>query len=105
MLPPMRASRPAAVSMWPNKAVVVDLPLVPVITTTLGRLFSGAALTVRAKSSMSPTISTPAARAICTVQCGSGWVSGAPGDSIRASNWDQSAVRRSTSGSFSATAA
>ena len=41
---------------------------------------------------MSPTISTPAALAFSTVQCGSGWVSGTPGESIRAANCDQSAV-------------
>ena len=45
---------------------------------------SGAAFTARAKSSMSPMISTPAALAVSTVQCGSGWVSGTPGDSTRA---------------------
>ena len=56
MLPPMRTSRPAPAQMWPIRAVVVDLPLVPVMATTLGRLCSGAAFTVRANSSMSPTI-------------------------------------------------
>ncbi len=98
MLPPMRASRPAWRQMWPIRAVVVDLPLVPVMATTLGRLCAGAAFTVRANSSMSPRISTPAAWACSTVQCGSGWVSGTPGESIRAAKLDQSAVARSTSG-------
>ncbi len=64
--------------------MVVDLPLEPVIAATLGRLCAGAAFTVRAKSSMSPTISTPEAWALSTVQCGLGWVSGTPGDSISA---------------------
>src|SRR5579859_4060692 len=105
MLPPMRTSRPAWAQTWPISAVVVDLPLVPVTATIFGRLCSGAAFTVRAKSSMSPTISTPAALAFSTVQCGAGWVSGTPGDSMRAANCDQSAVARSTSGRPSACAA
>ena len=37
------------------------------------------AMRSRAKISMSPMISTPLARAVLTVQCGSGWVSGTPG--------------------------
>src|SRR6185437_4160308 len=105
MLPPMRASRPASRQTWPTSAVVVDLPLVPVMATILGLRCSGAAFTARAKSSMSPTISTPAARAFSTVQCGAGWVSGTPGDSIRAANPLQSAVLRSTSGKPAAAAA
>ena len=105
MLPPTRVSRPAAAQMWPIRAVVVDLPLVPVMAMIFGRLCSGAALTVRAKSSMSPRISTPASRAFSTVQCGLGWVSGTPGDSIRAANFDQSAVVRSTTSRPSASAA
>ena len=105
MLPPMRTSRPAWAQTWPISAVVVDLPLVPVMATIFGFLCSGAAFTARAKSSISPTISTPAARALSTVQCGAGWVSGTPGDSIRAANWLQSALDRSTSGRPSAAAA
>src|SRR3954471_12616769 len=105
MLPPMRVSRPASAQMWPIRAVVVDLPLVPVMATIFGRLCSGASFTARAKSSMSPTISTPAALAFSTVQCGAGWVRGTPGDSIRAANRDQSAVVRSTIGKPSAAAA
>ncbi len=104
MLPPMRTSRPASAQMWPIRAVVVDLPLVPVMATIFGRLCSGAAFTVRAKSSMSPTISTPSALALSTVQCGLGWLSGTPGDSIRAAKSPQSAVVRSVSSRPSATA-
>src|SRR5689334_5637582 len=44
---------------------------------------------------MSPRISTPAALAFATLQCGSGWVSGRPGESIRAANSLQSALFRS----------
>ena len=35
------ASRPACRRTWPIRAVVVDLPLVPVMATTFGRLCSG----------------------------------------------------------------
>src|SRR3990167_1735873 len=105
ILPPIRVSRPAEAHRWPIRAVVVDLPLVPVMAMIFGRLWTGAAATVRAKSSMSPRISTPAALAFCTVQCGLGWVSGTPGDSISASNWRQSAASRSTTGKPSAAAA
>ena len=35
MLPPIRAGTPALSSRWWTSAVVVDLPLVPVIPTTL----------------------------------------------------------------------
>ena len=41
-------------------------------------------------------ISTPAALALATVQCGSGWVSGTPGASTRAANRLQSASLRSS---------
>src|SRR3989344_1889194 len=101
----MRVSRPAWAQMWPIRAVVVDLPLVPVMATTLGRLCSGAAFTARAKSSMSPMISTPAALARSTVQCGVGCVSGTPGDRTRAAKLHQSAELRSTSSNPSAAAA
>ena len=68
---------PAARRMWAISAVVVDLPLVPVTATTG---LPGAALArSRKNSSTSPMISTPAACALRTVQCGSGCVSGTPG--------------------------
>ncbi len=70
-------------------AVVVDLPLVPVMPTTLCGGSSGRA---RANSSMSPMISTPASRARCAI----GWrLRGRPGVTTRLSNWVRSAVSRS----------
>ena len=70
MLPPIATSRPASSSTWAISAVVVDLPLVPVMATNGA---SGAlAPRSRAKSSMSPTIGTPASSARLTVQCGVG---------------------------------
>ena len=83
MLPPIATSRPASFSTWAISAVVVDLPLVPVMATNGA---SGAlAPRSRAKSSMSPTIGTPASSARLTVQCGFGWVSGTPGASTNSS--------------------
>ena len=59
MFPPSATSRPASRSTWAISAVVVDLPLVPVIATNGA---SGARTArSREKSSMSPTIGTPAA--------------------------------------------
>ena len=85
---------PACRRMCAISAVVVDLPLVPVMATNGA---SGALLArSRANSSMSPMISTPAALALCTVQCGSGCVSGTPGASTSAANRLQSAVARSS---------
>ena len=96
MLPPICASLPACPRMCAIRAVVVDLPLVPVMATNGA---SGALLArSRANSSMSPMISTPAARAFCTVQCGSGCVSGTPGASTSAANRLQSAAERSSTG-------
>ena len=62
MLPPIRLGTPAVCKMWWTSAVVVDLPLVPVMPTTL---CGGSSARARANSSMSPMISTPAARARC----------------------------------------
>src|SRR5215217_6011512 len=53
---------------------------------------------------MSPSTSTPAARALSTVQWGLGWVRGAPGDRTRAANPDQSATVRSSTAKPSASA-
>ena len=87
---------PAARRMWAISAVVVDLPLVPVMAR---KGASGAILArSRQNSSTSPMISTPAARAFSTVQCGAGCVSGMPGARTRAANARQSAVRRSATG-------
>src|SRR5258708_20179191 len=44
---------------------------------------------------MSPIPSTPACRAVSTLQCGAGWVSGAPGVRISAEKLAQDTVRRS----------
>src|SRR5215213_4802593 len=74
-------------------AVVVDLPLVPVMATNGA---SGAwRRRSRQNSSMSPITSQPAWRAISTDQCGAGCVSGAPGVKISAEKFDQDTVRRS----------
>ena len=95
ILPPIATSRPASLSTWAISAVVVDLPLVPVMATNGA---SGArAARSRAKSSMSPTTGTPASSARLTVQCGSGWVSGTPGASTNSLKLRQSACARSTS--------
>src|SRR3990170_1605176 len=84
-------------------AVVVDLPLVPVTATNgaSGQLLARS----RQKSSMSPMISTPAARALATDQCGAGCVSGTPGASTRAANRLQSALARSSMAKPAAAAA
>src|SRR5215471_6852615 len=92
MLPPSSVSWPALSSKCATSAVVVDLPLVPVMATNTE---SGAMRRrSRQKSSMSPITSTPAARARPTVQCGAGWVSGTPGASSSAAILDQSTSRR-----------
>src|SRR5471030_1293373 len=44
---------------------------------------------------MSPITSTPACCAASTVQCGAGWVSGAPGVSTKAAKFAQDTVRKS----------
>ena len=54
-LAPIAALAPAFSNIKPTKAVTVDLPLEPVIPTT-----RALPLTSLAKSSISPTISTPA---------------------------------------------
>ena len=94
ILPPIATSWPKPVKRCAVSAVVVDLPLVPVMAT---KRDSGAtAARSRQKSSMSPMIGTPAALASATVQCGFGWVSGTPGASTKAAKLDQSASCRST---------
>src|ERR1700742_5158162 len=49
----------------------------------------------RQNSSISPITSTPASRAFNTLQCGAGWVSGAPGVRISAEKFVQDTLRRS----------
>ena len=69
MFPPTRTSPPASRNIAPRAAVVVDLPLVPVIAATVP-------FSIRKPSSSSATTGTPAARAACS----SGIVEGTPGD-------------------------
>src|SRR3954451_8882112 len=93
MLPPIWVSYPATFVRCAIKAVVVDLPLVPVIATNGA---SGAwRRRSRQNSSMSPITSQPASRAFSTLQCGTGWVSGTPGASTRAAKSAQETVRKS----------
>ena len=70
ILPPIWASRPALLSRWAISAVVVDLPLVPVMATS-GQSAPDFARS-RQNNSMSPMISTPALPASAAVQCGCG---------------------------------
>ena len=74
-------------------AVVVDLPLVPVMTTVLLPL--PALARSRKKSSMSPMTSTPALRAFRTLQCGSGCLSGMPGARTSAAKDEKLAADKS----------
>ena len=92
MLPPISTDLPAAVSRWAISAVVVDLPLVPVMAMK-GASGASFARSIQ-NSSTSPMIWMPAARARSTVQCGLGWVSGTPGESTSASKSFQLAARR-----------
>ena len=96
ILPPSCASIPAEATRWAISAVVVDLPLVPVMAT------KGAPgawnLRSRQNNSMSPITSTPAFRASATTQCGAGWVSGTPGASTRLAILLQSASCKSAVG-------
>src|SRR5262249_17469406 len=70
--------------IWPISAVVVDLPLVPVMAT------NRALACARASSSTSQMIFLPAARAAAATGCGFGKVLGMPGLMIRAVMRDQS---------------
>src|SRR6478672_2835529 len=75
-------------------AVVVDLPLVPVMATN-GEC--GASLRrSRQNNSTSPITSTLALFASTTDQWGAGWVSGTPGASSSADTVAQSILRRSS---------
>src|ERR1700723_3536073 len=85
ILPPIWASKPHWLRICPTSAVVVDLPLVPVMAITgdlPGR--SGLGRTSRANSSTSPITGTCALLACSTTPCGLGWVKGTPGDSTSA---------------------
>ena len=96
-----RACPPLA-SRWAVSAVVVDLPLVPVMTTTLpGALLLAPARGRTARYRRSPRC--PRLARCSTVQCGSGWVSGMPGASTSAAKRDQSALARSLHGEALAT--
>ena len=61
ILPPICTSRPAWRRMWATSAVVVDLPLVPVMATKGDVPAPGRLARSRQNSSMSPITSTPAA--------------------------------------------
>ena len=103
MLPPIATSWPSPASRCAVSAVVVDLPLVPVIAISGAR--GARDRRSRQNSSTSPMMATPASRASLAAQCGSGWVSGTPGDSTRNAKRDQSASRRLTTSTPSARAA
>src|SRR5487761_1387186 len=86
-LPPTATLRPESVRMWPVSAVVVDLPLVPVMPA------KRAAFCARTSSSLSPMVGTPAALARAAAGCGFGKVCGMPGDSTSAFAPARSAAR------------
>ena len=65
MLPPTVTVKPAASSIRPVSAVVVDLPFVPVIAITRP-------CSQRDASSISPMTGTPRSRAACTAGCSGG---------------------------------
>src|SRR3954452_9771678 len=93
ILPPIWVSYPATLVRCAISAVVVDLPLVPVIVTNGA---SGAwRRRSRQNSSMSPITSQPASRAFSTLQCGTGWVNGTPGASTSATKFVQETLRKS----------
>src|SRR5580704_11969465 len=92
ILPPTSQRRPASTRIWPIRAVVVDLPLVPVMPTNLA--FGWA----RARSSMSQMICLPAARAATATGCGLGRWLGMPGLMMSAATPDQPMEAGSTTG-------
>ncbi len=92
MLPPICTSWPASRIRCATSAVVVDLPLVPVMATN--GAFGAVRLRSRQNSSMSPITATPARCAASTVQCGVGCVSGTPGASTSAAKFAQETSRR-----------
>lgn len=97
ILPPTTTLRPVARRICPISAVVVDLPLVPVMPITFGRRFSGRSANAWANNSISPITGASTARASSTMWCGLGWVSGIPGDRIKAAMSPQSRRLRSSS--------
>ena len=94
ILPPTATRPPASARMWPISAVVVDLPLVPVMPTK-----RGVAAAAAASSSTSPTIGTPAARAARPPDAACGKVCGMPGlEDQRSASRRPVAARGSTIG-------
>src|ERR1700678_3930734 len=95
ILPPTCASNPALARIWPINAVVVDLPLVPVmaITGALPGLPASGRIS-RANNSTSPITGTLALPAWVTTSCGRGWVSGTPGLRIRVAIFSQAHSRQ-----------
>src|SRR5450631_135109 len=92
ILPPTSQRRPASTRIWPIRAVVVDLPLVPVMPT------KPACGWARARSSMSQMICLPAARAATATGCGLGRWLGMPGLMMSAAAPDHSMDAGSTTG-------
>src|SRR5216683_6966700 len=92
ILPPTSQRRPASTRIWPIRAVVVDLPLVPVMP--MKPAFGWA----RASSSMSQMIGLPAARAATATGCGLGRWLGMPGLMTSAAARDHSMDEGSTIG-------
>src|SRR5216683_4455323 len=92
ILPPTSQRRPASTRIWPIRAVVVDLPLVPVMP--MKPAFGWA----RASSSMSQMIGLPAARAATATGCGLGRWLGMPGLMTSAATCDQPMDAGSTTG-------
>ena len=73
IFPPTATLLPGAARRWPISAVVVDLPLVPVTPIRV------ASVVARAKSSMSPMMDQPSARAWTMAGWGAGKPWGMPG--------------------------
>jgi hypothetical protein len=93
ILPPSCASRPLA-QRWAISAVVVDLPLVPVMATKrrVGR--AGGALAAEQLDVADHLDAGAFAQALSTVQCGAGMGQRHAGRSTSAANPRQSAARK-----------
>ena len=94
ILPPTATAVPTSFKQWPISAVVVDLPLVPVITTM------GACGAARKAISTSLTILMCAAAARVAAGCGVGCRCGIPGLITRASKSDHGQSCHGTTAPF-----